>query len=335
MAALLVATASVVSAQTTGTITGRVVDSQGLPVPGATVTVTGAQGSKATTTDAEGRFQIPYLTVGTYGVKAELAGFKAVEQNNVTLRLGQTVDLPLTMQVGGVTETVEVAGAAQTIDTSTTTIGAALDSALLERVPIGRRFSDTLYIAPGVSSSGTAGTANPSVSGATGLDNQYVVDGVNITNGGYGALGSYSIVFGSLGSGTPYDFIQEVQVKTGGYEAEFGQSTGGVINVITKSGGNQLSGSVFGYVRPSKAEGNYTQVESPNGSVNTLGSQASDVGAAVGGPVLRDRLFFFGAIDPSYDRKTMAAPTNKDENGDPVFALSSLGGVDRVRQIYN
>ena len=83
MAALLVASASVASAQTTGTINGRVVDSQGLAVPGATVTVTGAQGSKTTTTDTDGRYQMPYLTPGTYTVKAELAGFKAVEQRNV------------------------------------------------------------------------------------------------------------------------------------------------------------------------------------------------------------------------------------------------------------
>src|SRR5207244_8863275 len=106
--------------------------------------------------------------------------------------------------------------------------------------PVGRRFSDTLYLAPGVSSSGNLGSANPSIGGSSGLENQYVVDGVNITNGGYGALGSYSIVFGSLGNGTPYDFMQEVQVKTGGYEAEFGQATGGVINVVTKSGSNTV-----------------------------------------------------------------------------------------------
>jgi len=336
VAVILAATASVVGAQTTGTITGRVVDSQGLAVPGANVTVTGAQGSKTTVTDADGKFQLPYLTPGTYSVKSELQGFKAVEQKDISLRLGQTVDLPLTMQVSGVTESVNVTGAAPVVDTTSTTIGAALDSNLLERVPIGRRFSDTLYIAPGVSSSGTAGTANPSVSGASGLDNQYVVDGVNITNGGYGALGSYSIIFGSLGSGTPYDFIQEVQVKTGGYEAEYGQATGGVINVITKSGGNQYSGTIFGYSRPSKTEGTFTQVQSPNGSVNTTGTQFSDAGFAIGGPVVHDRLFFFGAFDPSYDRTTFLAPTNTDpETGGPAFALASLGGVDRNRRIYN
>ena len=122
------------------------------------------------------------------------------------------------------------------VDTTSTTIGATLDSETLSRLPVGRRFSDTLYLVPGVSTGGSVGVANPSVGGSSGLENQYVIDGVNITNGGYGALGSYSIVFGSLGNGTPFDFMEEVQVKTGGYEAEFGQATGGVINVITKSG---------------------------------------------------------------------------------------------------
>ena len=87
-----------------------------------------------------------------------------------------------------------------------------------------------------------------------------MIDGVNITNQGYGALGSYSIVFGSLGNATPFDFVKEVQVKTGGYEAEFGQSSGGVVNVITKSGTNALHGSVFGYSRPTQLEGDVEAV---------------------------------------------------------------------------
>ena len=329
-AALMLASVPVLFAQTTGVISGRVTDSQGLAVPGATITVTGPQGAKTAATDADGRFQVPYLTPGPYTVRVELQGFKAVEQSNVSVRLGQTVDLPLTMQVGGLTETVNVSGAAPVVDTTTTTIGAALDSSLLTRVPVGRRFSDTLYIAPGVSTGGSVGNANPSVAGASGLENQYVVDGVNITNGGYGALGSYSIVFGSLGNGTPYDFMQEVQVKTGGYEAEYGQSTGGVINVITKSGTNKLSGSVFGYSRPDKLESSWTQVQTANGTVNTVGTQNSDVGAAVGGPIVHDRLFFFGAIDPSWDRTTLIAPDDVTN-----FPLRALGDVDRNRRIVS
>ena len=145
------------------------------------------------------------------------------------------------------------------------------------------------------------GVANPSIGGSSGLENQYVVDGVNITNGGYGALGSYSIVFGSLGNGTPYDFMQEVQVKTGGYEAEFGQATGGVINVVTKSGSNPAEGQRLRLRPAARPRIRLRQtVQSIDGTVNTVASRLSDAGATVGGPILRNRLFFFGAIDPQW-----------------------------------
>ena len=184
VAALVVATAGYGSAQeTTGAIAGRVSDPQGLAVPGATVTVTGDRGAQTFTADAEGRFNAPFLTPGTYTVRTELQGFKATEQKNVVVRLGQRVDLPITMEVGGLTETVEVTGASPTVDVSTTTVGAVINADLLQRVPIGRRFSDALYIAPGVTDSG-AGAANPSMGGGSGLENQYVVDGVKITNTG-------------------------------------------------------------------------------------------------------------------------------------------------------
>src|SRR5581483_8318440 len=127
-------------------------------------------------------------------------------------------------------------------------------------------------------------------------ENQYVIDGVNVTNQGYGALGSYSIVFGSLGNATPFDFVQEVQVKTGGYEAEYGQSTGGVVNVVTKSGSNLFRGSGFGYIRPAATESAWTQVASPNGTINTRNTHLDDAGVEGGGPIVKDHLFFFGAI---------------------------------------
>jgi len=104
------------------------------------------------------------------------------------------------------------------------------------------------------------------VSGGSGLENQYLIDGVNVTNAGYGALGSYSIVFGSLGNAVPFDFIQEEQVKTAGYEAEFGQATGGVVNVITKTGSNAFRGSAFTYLRPTSLENDYHEVTTANGT---------------------------------------------------------------------
>ena len=316
--------AGVASAQqTTGTIAGRATDAQSLAVPGATVTLTGPQGSKTTTTDGQGRFTFPYVTPGAYTIRVELQGFNAVERKDINVSLGQTVDLPLTMTVGALSETVDVTASSPLIDRTSTTTGAVISSDLLDRIPVGRRVSDTLYLAPGVSSGGSVGQANPSMSGASGLENQYVIDGVNVTNQGYGALGSYSIVFGSLGNATPFDFIKDVEVKTGGYEAEFGQSTGGVVNVITKSGSNAIKGSAFYYDRPSGLEGTWTEVQTPNGTVQTTGSRSYDGGAEGGGPILKDRVFFFGAIDPSRDIRTFQAPAG--------FPLLSLGDVDRTR----
>lgn len=312
---------------TTGTISGRIADSQGFVLPGVTVTAKGSQGIKSTVTDAEGRFTIAFLIPGSYLVRAELQGFSALNRADVEVRLGQTVEIPLTMQVGGVEETVEVTRSTPTVDTTDTTVGANLDTATLSRLPVGRRFSDTLYLTPGVSTGATVGLANPSIEGSSGLENQYVVDGVNITNGGYGALGSYSIVFGSLGNGTPFDFVQEIQVKTGAYSAEFGQATGGVINVITKSGSNNFKGNAFAYARPHIFESAYDTVQSVEGTVNTVASRLTDAGAAVGGPIVRNRLFFFGAIDPEWQTNTFDAPQD--------FPLAAVGDVNRDRRITN
>jgi outer membrane receptor protein involved in Fe transport len=318
-------TAALASAQeTTGTIAGQVVDAQGLAVPGATVQITGPQGIRAVVTDANGRFAAPFLTPGAYDVRVELEGFKSVERQGVQVALGQTTAIPVTLDVGEVAETVNVTAASPVIDTTTTTSGASLPNTLLQQVPVGRTVSDTLYLAPGVSSSGTAGSANPSIGGGSGLDNQYVIDGVNVTNQGYGALGSYSIVFGSLGNATPFDFIDEVDVKTGGYEAEFGQSTGGVVNVITKSGSNLAQGSLFGYTHPDALQANWTQYQSINGSVQTEGARGVDGGAEGGLPIVRNKLFVFGAVDPAREVTTLQAPAG--------FPLLSLGNQDRVRR---
>jgi Carboxypeptidase regulatory-like domain len=159
-----------VAQDTTGTMSGRIVDAQGLAVPGVTVTVSGSQGKKAAVTDNEGRFTIPFLTPGLYVVHAELQGFNKVDRADVQVRLGQTVDIPITMQVGGLAESVQVNGTPPTVDLTSATIGANLDSTTLSRLSVGRRFSDTLYLAPGVSTGGNVGIANPSVEGSSGLD---------------------------------------------------------------------------------------------------------------------------------------------------------------------
>src|SRR5262249_36613505 len=156
-----------------------------------------------------------------YSVKVELSGFSPIEQKDIDVHLGQRLDLTgLVLKVGTLQEAVEVVGAPPTVDRASTTTGGVLETDVLKRLPVGRNFTDTLYLVPGLSDSSGVGQANPSISGASGLDNSYVVDGVNIGNTGYGAIGSYSIVFGSLGNGVTTDFIKETQVKTGGFEAE-------------------------------------------------------------------------------------------------------------------
>ena len=209
LVAISLVIASMASAQeTTGKIAGKIADSQGLAVPGATVTIVGPQGSRSAVTDGQGEFVAAFLVPGTYSVKSELQGFKTAETKDVVVSLGKTTSVDLQMAVGSLSETVEVTGVASTVDTRSTTIGSVVSSEELRQIPVGRTFSATLYLTPGVSSSGTLGTANPSISGGSGLENQYVIDGANVTNTGYGGLGSYSITHGSLGNATPYDFIK-------------------------------------------------------------------------------------------------------------------------------
>ncbi|MGE3579307.1 MAG: TonB-dependent receptor [Vicinamibacterales bacterium] len=328
--ALVVLTTGAASAQeTTGKIAGTITDSQGLGVPGATVTVTGPQGAKSFVTDGEGRYNAPFLVPGLFSVRVELQGFKSAETKDVLVKLGATTSVDLTVEVGNLSEVVEVTGAATAVDTRSTTTGLNISNELMTRVPVGRRVTDALYLAPGVSSSGSAGTSNPSIAGGSGLDNNYVIDGVNVTNQGYGGIGSYSIIFGSLGTATPFDFVKEIQVKTGGYEAEFGQSLGGVVNVITKSGSNNFRGSAFGYTRPDALEAAWKTYQSQNGTVNTVGTGLSDGGIEVGFPLVKDRLFLFGAVNPSYETRGFIAPKGLG------FPLESVGTLTRERTVMS
>ena len=327
---LLVASSIAAGQETTGSLQGQVVDPQQLAVPGATVTVSGPQGSRTFVTDAEGRWVAPFLTPGMYTVRVELQGFKAAERRDVQVTLSQRREINLQLETGGLTETVLVTGAAPVIDVRSTTVGGVLDSEQLNRLPVGRSLSDILYVVPGVSTSAginsVGANANPSISGSSGLENNYIIDGVNITDVGFGGFGAYNSVYGSLGAGVTSDFIKETEVKTAGFEAEYGATTGGVVNVITKSGTNSFSGSAFGYTRPSALEASWDQLTTPNGTVNTTDLNRHDAGLSVGGPIARDRAWFFGTYNPQWESRTFVAPEG--------FPFASLGGVDRERTIH-
>jgi hypothetical protein len=312
---------------TTGSIAGRVLGEEGRPLAGATVVVTSPQGATTLATDVAGRFLVPYVAPGSCVVRAEMPGYRAAERRDLDVRLGQRIELEITLAPGAFTETVDVTGATPTLDLGSSTLGLTVGTDTLARVPVGRLLAETIYLAPGVSSSGGAGRSNPSISGASGLENQYVVDGVNITNARYGALGVYSSQYGSLGNGVSYDFIDEVQVRTAGAGADAEQSTGGLVSVITKSGSNQLHGSVFTYISPASLEGDRPTLTLVNGAVNTTGESSSELGFTLGGPLVRDRVFYFVAAGRRDQTTTFLAPKG--------FPLRALGEVDRDRTVHS
>ena len=306
---------------TTGSIGGTIVDANGAAVANATVTVTGATGARTATSNDEGLFEVQNLTPGIYSVKVEQQGFKTATSNNVEVLVGKTSTLRLELQPGLATETVEVTAAAGT-DLTSTAVSQNLSSTLFANIPVQRGVSGLFYLAPGTTDSLGGGRDNPSISGGSALDNLYVADGVNITDSAFGGIGTFTRSYGPLGTGINTSFIKEVQVKTAGFEPQYGQSQGGIVNIITQSGGNEYHGALYGFAQPKAFEATRKQPDEPN-RVNKLGKilheEAYDVGADLGGyvPGARNNLFFYGSFNPTVRRQIFrgaeanaADPTN-------------------------
>ena len=220
------------------------------------------------------------------------------------------------LAVGGVNETVEVNGNSVQIDTTSTAVGDNLDQTFYQQVPVARNVGSLFYIAPGATNSGGTGTSNPSIGGATGLENQYIIDGVNLTDVGYGGLGVFSPTYGSLGAGINLSFVQEVQVKEGALEPKFGRANGGVALIVTKTGGTQYHGALSAYAAPDQFSAAQRYADD-YGRINTHGRISStpqfDTAVELGGPIIpkvnyRDKLFFFGSFNPSLNQYNYAPP---------------------------
>jgi hypothetical protein len=296
---------------TKGGISGRVVDSTGAVIPNAKVTISGPVGDRVVTADAVGEFEIQNLIPGTYKVKAEQSGFKTTNVPNVVVFVGKTSALKLTLEAGSISEVIEVTAGAAAVDTTSTAVGANLNDQLYENLPLQRGVTSLFYLAAGVTDSLGGGVANPSISGGSALDNLYIADGVNITDASFGGLGVFSRSYGTLGVGINTSYIKEVQVKTGGFEPQYGQAQGGIINIITKSGTNEYHGGVYGYFRPNSFEAERLQRDDvrTNKVGKILADEQYDAGVDVGGPIpgLKDKLFFFGSYNPSV-RRDIARP---------------------------
>jgi len=336
-------------AQTTGTIEGQLTDQSGAPLPGATVELTGArlQGAKSTVTGSDGRYRFLSLVPGDYTVTATLAGFGTV-QKKATVTLDATAQANMQLALSTSAEVV-VTGEAPLIDSTSTTAGSNFSGKVIDKLPLAsRNYAAIVLSQPGVQidngesqgrspagggGMGSMSAGGISVYGSTSAENNFLIDGVNTTN----------VIKGIQGKDINNEFIQEVEVKTSGYQAEYGRNTGGVVNVITKSGGNEFHGSVFGYYNSldlaadqdftatqdfngakagqcSSASGNCSSTPGSvgNAQATTITSKntRSEGGLDLGGFMVKDRVWFFGAYDRVITGQAFA-PTTGPATGVP------------------
>jgi hypothetical protein len=302
LSALLAVTSVAEAQEITGRVVGRVVDqATGAPLGGVTVIVQGPQGEDATITDDQGQYLFTSLGVGNYTVRFYMASSSTqTEQPDVVVSAERTVRVNAkiaTTAQAAAQQTYVITGKAPSIDVGSARIGATFGEDFNLKVPNGRTYGDVIQKAPGTF---LDPSGNVSIGGATGLENIYIVNGMNVTGMEYGNLDAGAA---SMGGGTnlPLEFLTQIDVNSGGYSAEFGGAMGGVVNTVLKSGSNQFHGSVFGYSQPYWLAADPTIVTKVGGAV---GSQRKpdfglDLGAEIGGPIVKDKLFFWAGFAPS------------------------------------
>jgi hypothetical protein len=281
---------------TTGTIEGTVTDVNDAVVPGVTVTVTSPNliRAQSATTDDDGRFRLLNLPPGRYNVMIEAAkGFGKFEQPNVEVNLSRSSTLAIKLQPEGAAASIDITDTSgASVDVTSTTTGTNVSTEQFSNFPTQRTVQSLYSIAPTAARSGLRDAAgrerDPSVAGSSGPENNYILDGVTTTDPAYGGGGA----------NLPFEFVQEVEIKTGAFGAEYGKSTGGIFNVITKSGGNEFRGDVFAYFT-TKGMVRATENLSFSTSSNN-GFSEVDAGFDIGGPIIKDKLWFFGAFNPQY-----------------------------------
>jgi hypothetical protein len=281
-------------AVTSATLSGRVEDADGAALGGVRVTATNLETNQAriATSDAEGRYRFAYLPVGSYQLSVERAGFAPLNER-ITLTVGQALDVPLKLSVAGVAESVAVVDEAAVVETVRTQVAETIRPREIDSLPLnGRNYLDLALLVPGVSRTNTGSNqrfaetaAVPgqgiSVAGQRNLNNSFVVDGLSANDDAADLAGTF---YGE-------EVIREFQVVTSGGIAEFGRASGGVVNVITQSGTNDVRGRLYGYLRNQRFDARH-----PLASTKDPLTQAQ-YGATLGAPLRRDRTFFFANFE--------------------------------------
>jgi len=288
-----------------GTLRGTVTDRTGQPVPGVSVVITNAVTGEPRTyvTDGSGQYVAQDLNPGRYTVAFELRGFSRVERQDVSVQLGRSFDLDAQLRIGQLTETVQVtAEGAPLVDTRSTLVGHNVTAEEFDRLPKARSFQSIAMTAPSVNSGELEGGFQ--INGASGAENSFTVDGV-VTN---------SLINGQSRQNTVFEYLQEVQVKTTGISAEYGGALGGVISAVTKSGGNVFRGETHFYYEGSALAAAPVRrlVLDPIGDRTAfyiqdkeMPNRHNEFGGSLGGPIIRDRLFFYGAYSPRNESRDL------------------------------
>lgn len=305
---LMAATSAVAQNSTTGAVKGIITDQGGAPVVGATVVFSGPalQGTQAQITDDSGSYIVANLPPGTYLMTVYYLDAQFA-RSNVLIQLGKTaqVNLPIDTNAGKGT-TIRIEGRAPIIDQGSTKTGRTITPDYTQNIPTGRTFGAVLGAAAG-SQDDFYGV---SFGGSTSAENVYIVEGINTTDPAYGLQSS----------NLPNEFVQETELITGGYNAEYGRSTGGVVNVLTKSGSNEFHGSVFGYFTPGALVADELPTPREGSSIDRVDdlSYRWDIGAELGGPIVKDKLWFHVGINPSFSNFDVHRIINSqvDANGD-------------------
>ena len=273
----------------TGRLEGTITDSSGAAVPDAQVTVRNQNTGVASDvrSSAEGEFVVLYLDPGSYEVAIHKTGFGNLLLKDIAVTVGTRAILHPQLSVGKVGETVTVTAETPLVDTAASSLGTVVGQRSIESLPLnGRNFTDFALLTPGATTDGDFGMI--SFNGVAGNFNNYTVDGGNNNNAFFAQqIGRTSI---------PYQFsedvIREFQVTSTGFEAEFGQSGGGLVNTVTKSGTNQVHGDAYYYILDSATSAN-DKINEQQGIAKPH-DRRQQVGGTVGGPIVHDRFFYLG-----------------------------------------
>jgi outer membrane receptor for ferrienterochelin and colicin len=306
-----------------GELSGAVRDETGAALPGVTVTVTQVETglTRVVTTDGTGRYRAPLLPVGSYTIRAELAGFATVTREGVVVTVGSAPVIDLTMPLATVTEAITVSATSPVVEIQRAVVSTTLNQKAIATLPInGRDFRDFALLAPGVQQ--TPGLRSPlRFGGQQGDYSMLSVDGADMTNPFFA---EYTGSLETKNFAISQEAVQEFEVLTNGFNAEFGRSTGGVINVVTKSGTNELRGGGFAFFRASAMK-----ADDPFGNPSDDFDQ-QQFGASIGGPIKKDKAFFFLAFDAQNRDDTVITRFSRNVSGVsvPEYGITNLADLE-------